>query len=57
MANIVDHPMPKGTKALRGAVGTDPEKYHMIIEQAPGAKIVKTSPLDRPVLYRRGNPQ
>lgn len=57
MANIVDHPMPKGKKAIRGAVGTDPEKYHMIIEQAPDAKIVKTLPLDRPVLYRRGNPQ
>ena len=57
MANIVDHPMPKGKKTIRGAVGTDPEKYHMIIEQVPDAKIVKTSPLDRPVLYKRGNPQ
>jgi hypothetical protein len=57
MANIVDHPMPRGSKAIRGAIGTDPEKYYMIIERTPDAKIVKTTPLDRPVLYRRGNPQ
>jgi hypothetical protein len=57
MANIVDHPMPKGKKAIRGAVGTDPQKYHMIIERTPNAEIVKTQPLDRPVLYRQGNPR
>lgn len=56
MANIVDHPMPKDKKAIRGAVGTDPEKYHMIIEKAPDGTTIKTSTLDQPVLYRRGNP-
>ena len=56
MANIVDHPMPKDKKAIRGAVETDPEKCHMIIEKAPDGTMIKPSPLDRPVLYRRGNP-
>jgi len=57
LANIVDHPMTKGKPAIRGAVGTDPEKYHMIVEQTANGSTIKTTPLDRPTLYKRGNPQ
>lgn len=56
LANLVDHPIPKGKPAIRGAVGTDPEEYHMVIEQTSDGATVKTAPLDRPTLYKRGNP-
>lgn len=57
LANIIDHPMPKGKPAIRGAVGTDPEKYYMIIEQTSSGSSIKTTPLDRPTLYKRGSPK
>ncbi len=52
LANMIDQPMPIGKEAIRGAVGTDPEKYHMIIEEPPSGRTIKLPPLCRPTLYK-----
>lgn len=57
LAGLIDQPMPAGKEAIRGAVGTDPTKYHMVIETLPDGSTFKTPPLDRPILYQRGTPK
>jgi hypothetical protein len=56
LAGLIDQPMPVGKEAIRGAVGTDPTKYHMVIETLPDGSTFETAPLDRPILYQRGTP-
>ena len=46
-ANIVDTPI------LRFF---DPKKWHILEEHSPKGDVIKTKPLDRPVLYLRGDP-
>ncbi|MBE0536249.1 MAG: hypothetical protein IH624_11325, partial [Phycisphaerae bacterium] len=54
LAGMVDHPMEQGHTAIRGAVGTDPERWHMVIETTKADETVRTAPLVRPILYQRG---
>ncbi len=56
LAGLIDQPMPVGKEAIRGAVGTDPTKYRMVIETLPDGSTFETAPLDRPILYQRGTP-
>ncbi len=54
LAGMVDHPMEQGHAAIRGAVGTDPERWHMVIETTEAGETVRTGSLVRPILYQRG---
>ncbi len=54
LAGIIDQPIPAGKPAIRGAVGTDPRKSSIIIEQTPN-QTFKTTPLDRPILYKQSH--
>ncbi len=58
IANAVDQPrLPgKGSDDYWAGRGVDPRDWHMIIEVTPDGE-VRTRPLDRPVLYRRGTPR
>lgn len=56
LANIVDHPSLAGVKRIYHSSGTDPKKWFMVMEDTPEGNAVRTRPLDRPVLYRRGHP-
>jgi hypothetical protein len=57
--NLVDSPrFPRsGSPEQFAGEGVDPRQWHMLIEKAPASAEVRTAPLDRPVLYRRGAPQ
>ncbi|MBI5385098.1 MAG: hypothetical protein HZA90_10470 [Verrucomicrobia bacterium] len=57
VANAVEGPTKIGEKSLshrRG--GTDPRQWSMLAERSEAGVETKTTPLDRPVLYRRGAP-
>lgn len=57
VANAVEGPTKIGTKGLSHRLGsTDPRLWHMILDQPDRGVESKTTPLDRPVLYRRGAP-
>ena len=51
---MVDHPMPEGHKAIRGAVGTDRKKWHMVIETTAAGRTIRTGSLERPSFSQRG---
>lgn len=55
IANAVDQPrLPgKGSDDFWAGRGVDPREWHMIIEETADGEI-RTRPLDRPVVYRRG---
>jgi len=59
LANLVDSPRLAGKGAPDEApgIGVDPRKWHMVIERPADGKEIRTAPLDRPVLYRRGSPK
>ena len=59
VANAVDQPRLAGIGSddFFAGRGVDPNQWHMIIEHPSGGKEIKTLPLDRPVLYRRGRPE
>ncbi|HUU92402.1 MAG TPA: glycosyl hydrolase family 28-related protein, partial [Phycisphaerae bacterium] len=60
LANVVDHPRLSGSGSPNesSGVGVDPGKWHMIVEHPPGgADTIRTRPMDRPVLYKRGEPK
>ena len=58
VANAVDQPrLPgKGFGDYWAGRGVDPREWHMIIDSPEPGREIATEPLDRPVLYRRGNP-
>ncbi len=58
VANAVDQPrLPgKGFGDYWAGRGVDPREWHMIVDSPEPGREVATEPLDRPVLYRRGNP-
>lgn len=56
LANLVDHPSLAGEKRIYGSTGTDPSKWYMVMEETVDGKTVRTRPLDRPVVYKRGRP-
>jgi hypothetical protein len=57
-ANLVDAPRLPPVKSSNAGIGrgVDPTTWFMIAEEVSRNEIIKTKPLDRPVLYRRGNP-
>lgn len=60
LANVVDHPRlsGKGSPNESPGIGVDPDRWHMIIERPPGGgDAIQTRPMDRPVLYKRGEPK
>ena len=56
LTNLVDSPRFPGNGSPEhfAGEGVDPRQWHMLIERAPDGSTIKTRPLDRPVLYRRG---
>jgi len=58
LANLVDSPrMPRGLPVTFFAGdGVDPRRWHMVLEKTIAGSTIKSLPLDRPVLYRRGWP-
>ena len=60
LANVVDHPRLSGRGSPKESpgIGVDPERWHIIIEHPPGSgDAIRTQPMDRPVLYKRGDPK
>ena len=57
-ANLVDSPRFPGNGSPEhfAGEGVDPRRWHMLVEQSPDGATAATRPLDRPVLYRRGQP-
>jgi len=55
LANLVDSPrMPQGIPdTFFAGDGVDPRRWHMVLEETDG-RTIRTPPLDRPVLYKRG---
>ena len=58
LANLADSPRHPGSGSPDHFAGeaVDPCKWFMVRETS-GGKIIHTLPLDRPVLYRRGEPR
>lgn len=57
IANAVDSPrLAGGSEDHFAGRGVDPKQWHMIIEQPAEGAEVKVAPMERPVLYRRGEP-
>lgn len=56
IANAVDSPRLAGTGSEEQSAGrgVDPARWHMISDAPAAGPAVRTQPLDRPVLYRRG---
>jgi hypothetical protein len=58
VANAVEGPTKIGQKGLSHRLGsTDPRLWSMIADRPQGSDETETTPLDRPVLYRRGDPR
>lgn len=57
LTNLVDSPrMPQGIpNTFFAGDGVDPRRWHMVLERTKNGQTLKTPPLDRPVLYRRGH--
>lgn len=55
LTQLVDEPRVSGDHPVFG-VGVDPNLWHMLLEVTPSGLQVYTEVLDRPVLYKRGNP-
>ena len=58
LTNLVDSPRFPGNGSPEhfAGEGVDPRRWLMLVEQSPDGATVATRPLDRPVLYRRGDP-
>ncbi|MFP4055991.1 MAG: glycosyl hydrolase family 28-related protein [Candidatus Brocadiia bacterium] len=58
VANAVDSPRlaGQGSDEHFAGRGVDPTRWHMIQELSPAGEMIPTRPMDRPVLYRRGQP-
>lgn len=57
-ANCVDGPTKIGSKSLsHWEGGTDPRLWHFLVDRPTARTEIKTAPLDRPVLYLRGEPR
>lgn len=55
VANAVEGPTKIGQAGLSHRLGsTDPRLWHMLVDRPSRASETRTVPLDRPVLYRRG---
>ena len=59
LANLVDSPRLEGQGGPNESpgIGVDPHQWHMVIERPPGGGEVRTRPMDRPVVYKRGDPK
>ncbi len=59
LANLVDSPrMPQGiADTFFAGDGVDPRRWSMVIEHTNDGAQIRTLPLERPVLYRRGDPR
>ena len=57
LANLVDSPRLEGAGSPKESpgVGVAPDRWHMVIERPPVGGEVRTRPMDRPVLYKRGD--
>ena len=57
LANLVDSPrMPQGiSNTFFAGDGVDPRRWHMVLERTTTGELIRTPPLDRPVLYKRGD--
>ncbi len=57
IANALDCPRLE-TKNFAPIVGPgrDPTEWHIITEATKDGRVIKTAPLERPVLYKRGVP-
>ena len=58
LANLVDSPRLEGQGGPNESpgIGVDPHRWHMVIDRPTGGGEVRTRPMDRPVVYRRGRP-
>ncbi len=57
VANLMDSPRLRGgSPEFFAGEGVDPHRWHILEEVLPDGRVLKTSPLDRPVLYQRGDP-
>lgn len=58
LANLVDSPRLAGAGSAEhfAGQGVDPHLWHMVLEEPNAGAAILTPPLDRPVLYLRGNP-
>jgi hypothetical protein len=57
VANAVEGPTRIGERSLSHRLGgTDPLQWSMLVDRPAGSAEGRTAPLERPVLYRRGNP-
>lgn len=54
LSGLVDFITPEGKVQLRGAVGHDPNKWHMVIYNDKGGEEIRVRPLDRPILFKMG---
>ncbi len=56
LANLVDTPrMPRGiSDTFFAGDGVDPRRWHMVLERTLTGDTIRTAPLERPVLYKRG---
>jgi len=54
---LADHAPGSGSPEHFAGDGVDPRTWHMVEEFTADGKTVRTPPLDRPVLYRRGRPE
>ena len=57
LANLMDSPrMPQGIpNTFFAGDGVDPHHWHMVVERTATGELIRTPPLDRPVLYKRGS--
>ena len=57
VANAVDGPTKIGSRSLSHREGaTDPREWNMLVDRPTAGPEIRTEPLERPVLYRRGRP-
>ncbi len=56
LANLVDSPRFPGGRpdTYFAGDGVDPELWHMLIERTAAGREIRTAPLERPILYKRG---
>lgn len=57
LSNLVDSPrMPQGIPdTFFAGDGVDPRRWHMVLERTATGELIRTPPLDRPVLYQRNS--
>ncbi|MFO7904226.1 MAG: glycosyl hydrolase family 28-related protein [Pirellulaceae bacterium] len=59
LTNLVDSPRFAGSGSPDhfAGEGVDPRLWHMVLERTSESSTIRTQPLDRPAMYRRGHPQ